>query len=606
MVIKELAEYYDLLYSQGKIISPDFEEVPVSHLIVLTPDGRIESIVNWRVKEVVTDKKGNKNERWLPRKVIMPKRFSKAGATNIVEHRPDYLFGLQITKEGTLTTESKLDNLRKHHETCVKENMRFLEDIQTPVATAYKNFLINWQPEKETENAELLRIADELGKASFAFALSGEYPDPLFLLHEDDAVKRKWETVSDTFFPNSSGKGQCCISGEIVDIALTHDRLKNVPGAQSRSSLVSYNNVSELSYGMVQSQNSAVGMSVMKIYVAALNYLLNGNGHKVVYDDLTILFWSADRNEAEEQILKMFLSDYDKDDGWEEVLREAFMKARKWKLSREHVDGLIDGSRDRNFYILGVKPNGGRVAVVFFYHGLFPEILARIADFEDDIQTGDSPYMLTLNHVRFALFSKAKKVNKGLMEEIQRSVFEGIKYPADMAASVLSLINRDGNLSRPRMGLLKAYLRRNYKEVLGVGLDRANSNKMYLCGRLFAVARKVQEDGARRDINRTLFDRYFKQVRISPEATIPKVRDSYEYYLKKVKNPGRYGKEMTEIIMLMDGSYPSGHQDSKNQIMFLMGFDDQYNNFFIKNSDKTVGQTKETKDQNEEKAKEAV
>lgn len=56
----------------------------------------------------------------------------------------------------------------------------------------------------------------------------------------------------------------------------------------------------------------------------------------------------------------------------------------------------------------------------------------------------------------------------------------------------------------------------------------------------------------------------------------------------------------------MDGSYPSGHQDSKNQIMFLMGFDDQYNNFFIKNSDKTVGQTKETKDQNEEKAKEAV
>ena len=99
MVIKELAEYYDLLYSQGKIISPDFEEVPVSHLIVLTPDGRIESIVNWRVKEVVTDKKGNKNERWLPRKVIMPKRFSKAGATNIVEHRPDYLFGLQITKK---------------------------------------------------------------------------------------------------------------------------------------------------------------------------------------------------------------------------------------------------------------------------------------------------------------------------------------------------------------------------------------------------------------------------------------------------------------------------------------------------------------------------
>ena len=47
MVIKELAEYYDLLYSQGKIISPDFEEVPITYLVVLTPDGRIEILFTW-------------------------------------------------------------------------------------------------------------------------------------------------------------------------------------------------------------------------------------------------------------------------------------------------------------------------------------------------------------------------------------------------------------------------------------------------------------------------------------------------------------------------------------------------------------------------------
>lgn len=91
MVIKELAEYYDFLYAQGKIIQPDFEEVPITHLIILTPDGRIESIINWRVREVVKDRKGNEKERFLPRRVVMPKRISKAGSTNIVEHRPDYL-----------------------------------------------------------------------------------------------------------------------------------------------------------------------------------------------------------------------------------------------------------------------------------------------------------------------------------------------------------------------------------------------------------------------------------------------------------------------------------------------------------------------------------
>ena len=301
MVIKELAEYYDLLYSQGKIISPDFEEVPITYLVVLTLDGRIESISNWRIRDVVLDKKGKEKERFLPRRVIMPKRFSKAGSTNIVEHRPDYLFGLQVAKDGGLTPESKLDNLRKHHITCVKENIRFLDDIQTPVATAYKNFLLNWIPENETENEWLLQIIDELEKATFAFALSGESP---ILLHEDPEVKEKWEAVADGFFPNSGGKGQCCISGEVDDIPLTHNRLKGVPGAQSRSSLVCYNNDSELSYNKIQSQNASIGMKVMKKYVAAFNYLMEKREHRIIFDDLTILFWSASGNTIDEEILR--------------------------------------------------------------------------------------------------------------------------------------------------------------------------------------------------------------------------------------------------------------------------------------------------------------
>ena len=579
MVIKELAEYYDLLYSQGKIISPDFEEVPITYLVVLTLDGRIESISNWRIRDVVLDKKGKEKERFLPRRVIMPKRFSKAGSTNIVEHRPDYLFGLQVAKDGGLTPESKLDNLRKHHITCVKENIRFLDDIQTPVATAYKNFLLNWNPENETENEWLLQIIDELEKATFAFALSGESP---ILLHEDPEVKEKWEAVADGFFPNSGGKGQCCISGEVDDIPLTHNRLKGVPGAQSRSSLVCYNNDSELSYNKIQSQNASIGMKVMKKYVAAFNYLMEKREHRIIFDDLTILFWSASGNTIDEEILRKFLSEFDQETGWEEIFKEALMKAKKWKISRDNVDELTEVSQDRDFYVLGLKPNGGRVAVVFFYHDQFPELLSRIAAFEDEIQTGDKPFILTINQVRYALLSKSKKVNYGLLEEIQKSVLEKLPYPASMAVSILSLISRDGNLSRTRMGLMKAYLRRNHKEALNMGLDRSNKNKAYLCGRLFAVARKVQEDGARRDINRTLFDKYFKQIRISPESTIPRVRDSYEYYLKKVKNPGRYGKEMTEITELMDGVYPTGPQDPKDQILFLTGYDDQYNNFFKK------------------------
>ena len=135
-------------------------------------------------------------------------------------------------------------------------------------------------------------------------------------------------------------------------------------------------------------------------------------------------------------------------------------------------------------------------------------------------------------------------------------------------------------ISLARMGLLKAYMRRNYEEDVKVGLDRENKNKAYLSGRILAVATEVQNYAAKKKLNRTLADRFFRQARCYPASTIPKIWDSYTYYIKKVEHPEFYQNEVKEITDLMESGYPEGIQRPEDQIQFVAGYFDECNEAF--------------------------
>jgi CRISPR-associated protein Csd1 len=68
--------------------------------------------------------------------------------------------------------------------------LEFIENLQSPLIFAYKNFLNSWKPEEEVENKWLLGLGKDYQKSGFAFCLSG---NPECLLHEESAVKKKWE-----------------------------------------------------------------------------------------------------------------------------------------------------------------------------------------------------------------------------------------------------------------------------------------------------------------------------------------------------------------------------------------------------------------------------
>ena len=99
MLINALCQYYDMLAKNGKVLPDGYSKVGVSYLICLNDDGSIENIVDYREKMQIKDAKGKVKEKFIPRDIILPKRNEKSGISlNIVEHRPLYIFGLNMDK----------------------------------------------------------------------------------------------------------------------------------------------------------------------------------------------------------------------------------------------------------------------------------------------------------------------------------------------------------------------------------------------------------------------------------------------------------------------------------------------------------------------------
>ena len=165
MLIHALCEYYDVLAKAGKVLPDGYSTVKIHYLVSLTEDGRIDEIIKHQNK-VVTNKGKIK---WEPKDIVMPQRTEKPGIdANIIEHRPLYLFGLNLVGD-ELTPEDKTSKAKKSHEAFVEKNLKFLEGLDSPVINAYRNFLQNWNVEQEIDNESLLGIGKEYGKSGFVY-----------------------------------------------------------------------------------------------------------------------------------------------------------------------------------------------------------------------------------------------------------------------------------------------------------------------------------------------------------------------------------------------------------------------------------------------------
>ena len=595
MLIKALCDYCDILDERGKTLDDKYSFVDISYLVSLTPEGNIDNIIDYRDTEVIINGTKQK-EKKIPKKLIMPKRTEKSGIeANIIEHRPVYIFGLNMDKE-ILTTEDKTNKAENSHKEFVEKNKAFLEGIDAPVVNAYRNFIVNWIPANETENRYLLSLGKEYNKY-FAFCLSGE-PDKL--LHDNPQVKEKWnEIYSNQKDGEEAVFAHSAIDGQAAPIAKIHSKIKGIKGGLPTGGvLIGFNNEAEESYGHKQSYNSNISESVMHKYTKALNYLLNSEKNKNSIDDVTVVFWAMSKEEKYDDLLSSILfynSNVLDTEQTEEMLAKLMESAKDGNIVTSRLDGFENIDPDVDFYIVGFKPNSSRIALKFIYHKKIGFILENIARHQNDMRIVGQKKTVELWRLKNELISPKSKnetVDPSLLAKIFEAIIYNSRYPEYLLATVVHRVKTDTDLKLNyiRAGIIKACINRKERslcrgEELTVALNRENNNQAYLCGRLFAVLERLQQSASNNQLNRTIKDAYFSSAASKPAIIFPKLLKLAQNHLNKVSLPVFFNKSIGEIVNSLDGKFP----DTLNlteQGKFMIGYYHQNQSFFEKNDDK--------------------
>lgn len=594
MLIKALCDYYDVLSEAGKVLPKGYSNVKIHYLIALDKDGEIDEIIDRQTIEYRTLKNGKTKEIRIPYNAVMPARTEKPGIdANVIEHRPLYLFGLNYD-EDKLTPEDRTGKAKKSHDVFVKANMEFIDGLDSPLINAYRNFLLKWNPEKEMENSHLLGAGKKYLSAGYMFCLSGE-PDKL--LHEDAAIKERWEEVYRKRLEENRNEiiAQCAVSGEWEPIARVHNKIKGVYGGLATGSvLIGFNNSSENSYGNDQSYNSNISEKMMMKYTEALNYLLSGSGHKMMIDDMTVVFWAMNALGKCEDVFDAFLNGGTEkmdSDETEKMLKDMWKHAADGKVRDSKLQNIEVIDENVDFYIFGIKPNSSRLSIKFIEKKRYGDILWNIAKFQRDIQVSEKGKLVSLNSIKreLVLPDSAEKVNTAMFSRFFESIVNGTNHPTALLETLVRRIKVDKNINGIRAGLIKSCVNRiKKKEEIKVALDRENRNQAYLCGRMFAALERLQERASGGGLNTTIKDKYFASASSKPALVFPKLIRLAQTHLKKLDSDGErafFNKLTGEIMDGIENKFPDTLLLT-DQGRFAIGYYQQRQDFFKKNSDK--------------------
>lgn len=591
MLIKALCDYYDnVLIPDGKALGQNLSYVDISYMVALNPDGTIDTIIDWKDKEEVVAKNGKTRTNYKAKREVFPKRYSKTSIdAEVVDHRPLYVFGFEYDKkEGCLLQTKKS---QKSHQVFKDKMLDFLEGFEEEDIIIYKRFIENWNPENELENETLKLIMKSEPNAYFSFCVSG-YPDRP--IHRNRQIIDKWTSII-----TDGGEDeiicQCAITGEMAPIARIHEKVKGMKNPGSGGNiLVNFKESSYESYGQSQSYNSSISINAAAKYVETLNYLLRSSSNHMFLDDMTIVFWSEGRNNDNDDFMDALFNDNNDRIDVDEALYKIILNVKEGKSIAENLNFNIDP--DVSFHIVGMKTNSSRVSVKFHYINVFGEIILNMIQHQKDIQVGSFEHVIPIWKVKTSLVSSNSStatVSPALMDKIIRSALYAEDYPVEMLAKSIKLAQRERNIYGIRAGLIKGYINRKNRnmekeEEIKMALDKENKNSAYLCGRLFAVMEKVQEDSSGGELNKTIKDAYFAAASGTPAAVLAKLLKKTQYHVKKISNKGRqikYEKLIASIMNDFQGTMPT-RLGLEDQGRFMLGYYQQREAFFEKNSHK--------------------
>ena len=240
------------------------------------------------------------------------------------------------------------------------------------------------------------------------------------------------------------------------------------------------------------------------------------------------------------------------------------------------------------------EPTMSKVAVVYWSELPLREFAGLISRHFEDMKIVDTrkekkPYV-GLHSIlgSVTLGGKSSDATPNLPEAVVKSIFQGLPYPISLFQACIRRIRAEQSVTIVRAAIIKAYLNRinnNNNIKIKIMLDKENQNQGYLCGRLFAVLDKIQEDA---NGIHSIRERYMNSASSTPATVFSTILNLSAHHLEKLNNGKQvyYEKLKQEIVSKLDADGFPAHLSLQDQGRFFVGYYHQRQDFFTSKEDK--------------------
>lgn len=586
MILQALYDYYQRKAAdpESNIAPRGFEWKEIPFIIVIDKDGQFINLEDTRVGE-------GKVKRGKSFLVIKTKSRtgSRASETaNVFWDHWGFVLGQPKEKDDKKTPQQLQEDAKKQNLTFVEQVKHLSEKYPANIQfqSVCKFYEQSHQLEKLLSH-ESWKDCYKIPGCNLSFRISGEVAivaEQHDLINEIEVNSEKSDcegvVVSD---------GICLITGERLPIAVLHSSTP-IPGGKSGAKMVGFQRNSGYdSYYKEQGFNAPVSRKAEDAYTTALNVLLGKDSkNKFRISDTSVVFWAQQQIDFENQF-SFFFNAPDKDDPDRNIQE---IKA----LFESIHTGKLNADGDTPFYILGLAPNAARIAIRFWKTGKVIDFAAHISKHFADLEivrgkNDEKEYFTLFNLLSNISFEyKIDNAPPNLTGKVIESILDGTKYPDTLQQQCIRRIRAEQHISRIRAAILKAYLNRKNEIInntnekpITMALDLDNKNQGYLCGRLFAVLEKIQED-AQPGINATIKDRYYGAASSTPVTVFGRLLSLSNHHLGKLGGGIKiyYEKMIGEIMSGVNSNGLPAHLTLDDQSRFAIGYYHQRQDLFTK------------------------
>ena len=570
MILKALYDYY---HRSGDLPVLGMELKEIGFVIVIDKHGKFVRFEDRRI-----DKKSA--QQFLVKKSV---GRSSAPVANYLYDNSQYVFGY--------SDKGDLGSMRKYFDT-FKAKIGEIYNMFPNDATMQAVYAFYQQePFEMVKTMQNDPLWDDINKN-----LNKKYSIFSFLIKGDtEIVAAKKDLICLESIASETNENLCLVIGKRSGtVGVTTATM--IPGSQATAKLIAFQvNSGYDSYGKSKGDNAPISKEAEFAYTTALNHLLRSDSHnKFMVGSRTFLFWASSNSEAAKKAEdSMFAllgrAEEDEPNGRIKLVRDAFMSIYNGKLS---------ANADDKFFILGLAPNAARIAVVYWNEMPLREFAGVISKHFTDMDIVDTrkdkrPYVglhSILGNV--TLGGKSSDATPNLPDAVVKSIFQGLPYPASLFLACIRRIRaevaleKNGKKINPinitRAALIKAYLNRlndNNNKKLDKMLDKENQNQGYLCGRLFAVLDKIQEDA---NGIHSIRERYMNSASATPATVFATILNLSTHHLEKLPMGAQvnYEKLKQEIMSKMSADGFPAHLELQDQGRFFVGYYHQRQDLF--------------------------